>query len=205
MTGELQRSSPFSYECRACSRCCRNKKIQVNPYELARLGLALGLPVIELVERFTVQGVHLQQRQDGTCVFLGSDGCSVHVHRPLACRLYPLGRIVNPTGERFVPVRPHPRSEGIGGESGCVADYLAQQGAAPFIAAADAYYALYLRLAELPVDAAAGVRQMDLLDLNATVFADCRQRGQVPPSTLEARARRHVAVLATQCGTRTSA
>lgn len=189
----------ISYECKSCGRCCRNKKIQLNPYELARLALAVELPLIELIEHFTVDGVHLQQRPDGTCVFLGSGGCSVHRHRPLVCRLYPLGRVVNPEGERFVRVPPHPGSEGLFGEDGRIADYLEQQGAAPFMAAADAYYALYLRLADLPPDAVAILACMDLLDLETTVEADSRRRGEPPPETLEERVERHVAVLAARC------
>ncbi|AGA33433.1 protein of unknown function UPF0153 [Thioalkalivibrio nitratireducens DSM 14787] len=199
MTGELSRTSAFSYECKACNRCCRDKKIQLNPYELARLAFALELPVVELIERFTMDGVHLQQRPKGTCVFLGPRGCSVHRHRPLVCRLYPLGRIVNPEGERFVPVQPHPRSEGIHGEHGRVADYLVDQGAAPFMAAADAYYALYLQLADLAADAAADIDRMELLDLDATVVADCKRRGVAPPATLEERVQHHVAVLVARC------
>ncbi|AHE99440.1 hypothetical protein THITH_15440 [Thioalkalivibrio paradoxus ARh 1] len=196
----MSRASSFSYRCKACSRCCRDKKIQLNPYELARLALAAELPVVELIERFTVDGVHLRQQPDGTCVLLGPEGCTVHRHRPLVCRLYPLGRIVNPTGERFVRVTPHPRSEGLFGEDGRVSDYLAQQGAPPFMAAADAYYALYLRLAVLPPDGLSALGRMDLLDLETTVDADCRRRGETPPETLEERAEHHVAILAARCG-----
>jgi hypothetical protein len=42
-------------------------------------------------------------------------------------------------------MEPHPQSEGVYGDAGSVAAYLEQQGAAPFMAAADNYFALLER------------------------------------------------------------
>ena len=142
------RSSPFSYQCRACTRCCYGKRIAVNPYELARLSRNLGITTTELIDRHTVDGgTALATRADSSCVFLGPDGCSVHADRPLVCRLYPLGRIVQADGsEQFVENEPHPETEGVYGRDGTVGAYLESQGVAPFIAAADRYYAVWLTL-----------------------------------------------------------
>jgi Putative zinc- or iron-chelating domain len=86
---ETSRSSEFGYVCRRCSLCCRDKRIQINPYELARLARAQGETTSEFRERWTLdgQGTTLGQKEDGTCVFLGSQGCEVHADRPLVCRL----------------------------------------------------------------------------------------------------------------------
>src|SRR5580704_6522129 len=113
----LERSAPFSYECGACSRCCHGKLIPLTPYEVARLAEHLGTTTTETLERWTTRGGSaLASRPDGGCVLLGEQGCSVHPARPLACRLYPLGRSIAPDGsERFAEVEPHPETAGVYG------------------------------------------------------------------------------------------
>jgi Fe-S-cluster containining protein len=100
------------------------------------------------IEQHTVNGgTELAVRDDLTCVFLGEQGCGVHSDRPLVCRLYPLGRVVQ-SGEpdRYFLMEPHPQSEGVYSDAGSVGGYLEQQGAAPFMAAADEYFALLERV-----------------------------------------------------------
>jgi hypothetical protein len=142
------RASAFSYRCRACSRCCYGKRIQVNPYELARLARGLDTTTTDVIARFTVDGgTALAVRGDRACVFLGPDGCTVHADRPLVCRLYPLGRIVQADGsETFVEHEPHPETDGVYGEDGTVGEYVDTQGVAPYIAASDRYFAVLTRL-----------------------------------------------------------
>jgi uncharacterized protein len=201
MTEHLDRKSGFSYRCMACSRCCRNKLIQLNPYELARIALALHVSTGDVVDRHTRDGVYLRQRADGTCVFLTQHGCGIHAHRPLVCRLYPLGRIVNPSGERFVVVTPHPNSRGLYGTDGAVGDYLEQQQAGPFMQAADAYYRLYLALARAAPREQPCFEPLDLLDLESFVSTECARRGEAAPSTLEDRVLRHTELLAERLDT----
>ena len=134
------RSTPFGYICRRCSRCCQHKKIQLDPYEVARLARAKGQSTSQFRAAWTVdgQGVTLRQKADGTCVFLGPQGCKVYADRPLACRLYPLGRQVHRDGsEYFSRLEGHPLSKGEFISRGVIADYLEAQGAMPFMAAAD--------------------------------------------------------------------
>ena len=40
---DMHRDSAFSYTCHACNRCCHNKAIRVNPYEI--LGPAIRLAI----------------------------------------------------------------------------------------------------------------------------------------------------------------
>src|SRR5437660_32564 len=81
------------------------------------------------------------------CTFLGSDGCTVHADRPLACRLYPLGRVVQADdSETFVENEPHPQAEGLYGDDGTVGSYIESQSVAPYIATADRYYTVLTRL-----------------------------------------------------------
>lgn len=136
----------FSYHCNRCNRCCRDRRIQVNPYEVLRLARNCGLTTGEVVERHVdTERMALRRRSDGTCVFLGSSGCTVHADRPLACRLYPLGRIVRGSDETWVLLPPADGSEGVRGTTGEVKSYVGKQGAIPYMRAADAYHGVVER------------------------------------------------------------
>lgn len=137
-----RRDSPFSYVCHACRRCCHDKIIQLNPYEVARLAGNRGMSTTEFLPRYTERSGTVLRRteEDGACVFLTPEGCGVHPDRPLVCRLYPLGRRVTADGvESFREVEPHPQTEGEYGTAGTVEDFLSRQGAGPFIEAVDRY------------------------------------------------------------------
>lgn len=184
----LTRGSPFSYACAACGRCCRHKGIRVGPYEILRLARARGLSTTAFIADFTeAGGTVLRTRDDGACPFLAGRGCAVHADRPLVCRLYPLGREVDAAGlETFILLAPEPGSEGRRAAAGTVADYLARQGVAPFLAQHDRYAALYDRMlsllarldpaapARLPNDREAldaGALRSTWLDIDATLAA----------------------------------
>jgi Fe-S-cluster containining protein len=148
----LRRDSAFSYECNACSRCCHNKAIRVGPYEILRLARRLGLTTTQFIERHTEAGgtvLRMRDENDRACIFLDENGCGVHPDRPLACRLYPLARSVDPRGnETFGHLAPHPNTKGVYGLRGSVADYLDRQGVAPFFDMGDRYGAAYRRMVE---------------------------------------------------------
>lgn len=211
----LARESSFSYECRACKRCCQGKHIPLNPYEVARLAAHLGLSTTEALARYTeTGGAILRRRDDETCVFLGEGGCSVHSSRPLACRLYPLGRQRTPDGaERFAELEPHPRTEGIygGDPSGTVASFLEGQGVEPYLAMADRYAQLLARMlgALARIEGASEAQGVaiarmagptatgdeNLLDVDATVERVCAEQGRGVPASLEERVSLHVDAL----------
>jgi Fe-S-cluster containining protein len=190
-------ATPFSYRCTRCNRCCTGKRIQVNPYEIARLARAKGVSTHVARARFTVDGALRQDAAD-RCVFLGDDGCGVHADRPLVCRLFPLGRMVEAGGAaHFVRVDPS-WARGDFGEDGVVADYVASQGAEPFMAAADAYFDWYCRArARLAAAAPTGdeAGQDDLLDIDSQIAAHCGATGTQEPEDVEARMRLHLAIL----------
>src|SRR5262245_42571997 len=131
------RSETFGYVCHRCSRCCRNKDIQVNPYEVARLARARNETARQFRAAWTIDGTVLRRKSDGSCVFLGPQGCEVHADRPLVCRLYPLGRHLRSDGSEYFTIQKgHPLSEGEFTERGTIAHYLEAQGVEPYIAAA---------------------------------------------------------------------
>jgi len=199
---EAARGEAFSYVCNRCSLCCRDKVIQVNPYEVARLARGLGLSTAEFRDRWTEDGAgaRLTRREDGTCSFLGPQGCGVHPDRPLVCRIYPLGRHVAADGtERWSHMAPHPQTKGVYSNDGAIADYLAAQGAHPFMQAADDYTAWIRRAYDVVGDEdddGAAADAADLLDMDSVIAARCQARGEEEPLDIEARKALHLTILA---------
>ena len=197
------RNDAFGFDCSRCSRCCHDKIIQVNPYEVARLARSLGLTTRAFAEHHTEDGlgVHLKRDAAGACEFLGPKGCTVHADRPLVCRLYPLGRHVSEDGaERFSHMTPHPQSEGTFHQRGTIGAYIDAQGAGPFMAAADAYFdwtcRAYAGLAhddgeEADLDGP----DEDILDMDGAIRRECAQSGAAEPSDIEARLALHLGIL----------
>lgn len=202
---QAARGEAFGYVCNRCSRCCYDKVIQVNPYEIARLARRVGLDTAAFRAAYTEDGagVHLTRKADGACSFLGPDGCGVHPDRPLVCRIYPLGRHVAPDGtERWTHLTPHPQTAGVYSKDGRIADYLEAQDAYPFMRATDLYTAWLRRAYEVlgddpeAEDAGAGPPVADLLDMDGAIAAHCRATGQAEPLDIEARLALHLAILA---------
>jgi Fe-S-cluster containining protein len=201
-----QRHEAFGYLCGRCLQCCHHKRIQLNPYEVARLARNRGLTTGEFRTAFTEDGAGLAVRQTetGACVFLGSDGCTVHADRPLVCRLYPLGRHVDADGvESFSPADPHAGGEFTG--SGTIAEFLATQDAYPFMRAADDYF-FWLCAASAHTDqtsdgqAASVSRQdedvaRDLLDMDTAIARHCAATDVAELTDIEVRRRLHLTIL----------
>lgn len=143
------RDSAFSYTCHACSRCCHDKIIHLNPYEVARLAQNRGIGTTEFLSQYTdAAGTALKRVEVGACIFLTENGCGVHADRPLVCRIYPLGRHVTAQdGEWFAELEPHPHTEGAYGTAGTVGEYLHDQDAQPYIEAVDRYLDLLGKMA----------------------------------------------------------
>jgi len=190
-------ATPFSYRCTRCNRCCTGKRIQVNPYEIARIASARGVSTAEARERFTLDSV-LRQDDEDRCIFLGEQGCGIHGDRPLVCRLFPLGRVIESGGAvHFVRVDPS-WAHGDFGEAGVVADFVEVQGAAPFIAAADAYFDWYCHAREQLAAGETGIEESglgDLLDIDSQLAAYCGARGMKEPELPEERMRLHLDIL----------
>ena len=197
------RSEAFAYMCNRCSLCCRHKVIQVNPYEIARLARRVGLTTGAFVARYTEEGAgaRLTRREDGTCSFLGPEGCGVHQDRPLVCRIYPLGRHVSADGtERWSHVPPHPETRGVYGEDGTIGGYVSAQGALPYMQATDDYAAWLKRARDVVGETSAatgeGPSAAELLDMDSVVAERCRKAGIKEPVDIDARTALHLASLA---------
>ncbi|NTV45422.1 MAG: YkgJ family cysteine cluster protein [Chlorobiales bacterium] len=213
---KLNRETPFSFSCGRCLRCCHLKKIQINPYEVARLARNRGLSTTEFIQRYTTTGGTVLKFDDNDmCPFLNEQGCSVHKDRPLVCRLYPLGRHVFDTGEEhFSEVEPHRECKGVYGKGGKVQSYLEEQGAIAFMEGADVYLNLLWKLLKVLEDETADLekqnviletvlnfsneeseQQSPLVDMDAAIEAYCKEHGQPVPEDLQLKMVLHVQII----------
>ena len=98
-------NTPFQV-CARTGACCHGHQVSICPWELALLAYGKKIGTREFRDRYT-DGHGTRLIFDGTpyphgpvqhtgkksCLFYGPGvGCTLHPYRPLACRLYPLGR-----------------------------------------------------------------------------------------------------------------
>jgi uncharacterized protein len=202
----LDRKSPFSFTCRACSRCCAGKIIMVGPHEILGMSRVLGISTTRFLSIYSDNGgTTLRAREDGRCVFQTPSGCLVHPERPLVCRLYPLGRVTDKLGaERFALFAAQPGCEAAVGREGTVGSFLDSQGVEPCFAWSRRYGELYRRMVGLlariePVpgpeappepeiagsgEKPAGPQISDWQDIDASVAEYCAARALTPPPAI---------------------
>lgn len=82
--------------------CCKRADITLTPYDILRLKDRKGMSSTEFLKEHTVPfemerdglpGVKLRTDDDGACLFVTEEGCSVYTDRPTSCRYYPLGHM----------------------------------------------------------------------------------------------------------------
>lgn len=80
--------------------CCSKANVTLTPYDIIRLKKHLGTTTTDVLEKHTVPfeldaggmpGVKLRTTDEGACLFMTEQGCSVYENRPTACRYYPSG------------------------------------------------------------------------------------------------------------------
>lgn len=206
------RDTAYAYQCNNCKNCCHDKLIQVNPYEVARLAFHLGVSTAEFARDCLDDNVYLKRTTSGACIFLDSAGCGVHPHRPLVCRIYPLGRhVAGHRGETFSHFTPHPQTAGAYGQDKTIEDYLMQQGAMEYMMAADRYVQLFHRLHALlraylarepqlgqELKPAAAAARMDMpawLDVDSVVASYCTAHGLSAPNTIDGKMQMHITAI----------
>ena len=124
------------------SNCCtKSAPVVLNPFEIAAICRKSGLSyedLLDVVETDRADGFPLVMLpRDPACHFFTSRGCSIYDARPLACRLFPLGRVFH-EGRSHIVLPAQNVCAGLSPASGCtVADYLAQQDTATQIEMAD--------------------------------------------------------------------
>ncbi|UCE66054.1 MAG: YkgJ family cysteine cluster protein [Candidatus Zixiibacteriota bacterium] len=100
--------------------CCKNfssnDRIIIEPYDVLRLSRRLSISTGKFLEQYADLTLddhthfpvallkYKGNRRRNKCHFLRSYGCSVYEDRPLRCRLYPLGRILNRGKSYFIHI-----------------------------------------------------------------------------------------------------
>ena len=138
-----------------CTRdgvCCHGHQIWVNPWEVAVLAAGANLAPRDFAAKYldcratrlAFDGPPDKRGKRGCRIYSADSGCTLHPHRPLTCRVYPLGRgrtdgVVNyyHTGEALPCLELCPTVTAL--PSLTVDDYLAGQDIARGEAATDAY------------------------------------------------------------------
>ncbi len=124
------------------ANCCTNgPPIVLNPYEIARICEAGRLSyedLLDIVETDRDRGFPLVMLpRDPQCHFWSGRGCAIYQARPLACRLFPLGRVFDRGASHIVL----PERNKCGGllptPARTVAHYLEEQEAGTFLAMSD--------------------------------------------------------------------
>ena len=102
----LNKESKFKFDCHkniSCfNKCCSDVNIFLTPYDIIRLKNHLKISSQEFLDKYTflpidenlnypVVMLRMNQDENKTCPFVGSDGCSVYGDRPWSCRMFPLG------------------------------------------------------------------------------------------------------------------
>ena len=152
-------SDPFQVSCdvNGCSsNCCtKSAPIILNPYEIALICSESGMSyedLLDIVDTDRAKAFPLVMLpRDPACHFWTGKGCSIYGGRPLACRLYPLGRVFEQGASYIV----HPELNICSGlsasPSGTVADYLKSQIVDRQIAMADKWISFVSDIEQLPL------------------------------------------------------
>ncbi|MDX1349182.1 MAG: YkgJ family cysteine cluster protein [Putridiphycobacter sp.] len=149
-----------------CSRkgtCCFGNRVMLNPWELKQLASANNISLGEFRDRHTKFG-GIQLKFNGkigwadkpACSqYIEDFGCSVHEGRPLACRLFPLGRQLQSGKANYIyqgnqfPCIEGGCSEVIDLPKLTVKEYLNGQATDQFEQAQDAYLEMMQNIADI--------------------------------------------------------
>lgn len=99
--------------CRGCSHCCQHAGVSIvlDPRDMYELERGTGRTFTELLETDQALEVHIQEglmlpnlkmTDKRGCCFLKDDRCTVHPYRPGYCRLFPLARLYQDHGFRYI-------------------------------------------------------------------------------------------------------
>jgi len=161
-TNILSNQDKLPLTCSRTGNCCFGKVIYLNPWELFHLAKEKKYTQKEFRDIYSdFGGIRLKfdgkvgyKGQQACSQYVDNFGCDVHLGRPLACRLYPLGRQVQSEkvhymyqGNEFPCLEPCP--EVVELEQMRVGEYLKGQKTDAFEKAQDAYLEMMQNIADL--------------------------------------------------------
>jgi hypothetical protein len=198
VTTKLGIQDKLPLTCTRTGTCCHGKLVLLNPWELVALACQKKLTPREFRDLYCeFGGIRLRfngeigwKEQKACSQYVGNFGCSVHLGRPLSCRLYPLGRQIQSMevhymyqGEEFPCLEGCPEVSGLAHLS--VGEYLKGQLTDKFEKAQDEYLDLMQHIADMAF--------VLLLDTGLAESGDTatlplwREMGNEPPEVLAER------------------
>lgn len=72
--------------CGTCNGCCRNELIVLHPEDGDIPALYTTIRVRQPLTGLMVDAIPL--KDDGACIYLGAEGCTIHARRPAVCRAF---------------------------------------------------------------------------------------------------------------------
>jgi Fe-S-cluster containining protein len=161
--------------------CTKSAPIVLNPYEISLICRETGMSyedLLDMVDTGRAKGFPLViLPRDPACHFFTGKGCSIYRARPLACRLYPLGRVFE-RGASHIVLPELNVCSGMSSSSGyTVVDYLRDQDAA-----------LHIEMADRWIEFVSEIEQMPLPDkpVTSVAFHMLVYSPDTPPSALPA-------------------
>ena len=161
-TTKLSNQSILPLTCSRSGSCCYGKVVNLNPWELLNLSKEKKISPKEFRDlycdfggiRLRFDGKLDKKGQQSCSQYTGNFGCSVHLGRPLACRLFPLGRQVQNNkahyiyqGDQFPCLTDC--SEVLELPKLTVGEYIRGQAADPFEKAQDEYLKVMQNIADI--------------------------------------------------------
>jgi uncharacterized protein len=162
ITTKLSLEDTLPLTCSRTGTCCHGKQVLLNPWELLCIAKEKNISPREFQDLYCDLG-GIRLRFDGNKDALGQSacsqyienfGCAVHLGRPLACRLYPLGRQIQNEevqyifeGKAFPCLNGCPEVTGLPHLS--VGEYLEGQVSKKFENAQDEYLEVMQNLADV--------------------------------------------------------
>ena len=161
-TTKLSTQSILPLTCSRSGTCCFGKAVMLNPWELLSFSKEKKITSREFRDlycefggiRLRFNGKPDKKGQQACSQYIDNVGCSVHLGRPLACRLYPLGRQIQFNkahyiyeGEQFPCLTDC--AEVLELPKLSVGEYLKGQEADPFEKAQDEYLIVMQNIADI--------------------------------------------------------
>jgi Fe-S-cluster containining protein len=109
-TTKLSNQSILPLTCSRAGTCCYGKVVNLNPWELLNLSREKKITPKEFRDLYCeFGGIRLRfdgkadtKGQQSCSQYVDNFGCSVHLGRPLACRLFPLGRQIQNNEAHYI-------------------------------------------------------------------------------------------------------
>jgi len=138
------------------STCCKaTAPIVLNSYEIARICKATALPyedLLDVLDTDRAKGFPLVMLpRDPVCHFWTATGCRIYEARPLACRLFPLGRVFENNRSHIVLPEVNRCSGLVQAPAKTIKAYLQEQDTSLFIEMADRWIEFVSHIERLPL------------------------------------------------------